>query len=187
MRMRGVALAGTLALALAACGSKNEWAPTTGGGGGEGGGGGGQSGPCADGVTLKVVGIDPGTVTSLALTVGSVNAAYEAGGSIAVTGLAAAPLKIDADADAMAVLHLTGLDTQWGHALVHVTFSQGTAFLGNVGGALDLCTAPLLLHVDPGLVHPDTCEAFLKIDVARSVAAGPFGLAFLPQYRVVYY
>jgi hypothetical protein len=185
MRMRGVALAGTLALALAACGSKNQWAPTTGGGGNEGGGG--QSGPCPDGVTLKIVGIDPGSVTSLALTVGSVNAAYEAGGSIAVTGVPTAPLTIDAGADALAVLHLTGLDTTWGHALVRVTFSQGTAFLGNVGGALDLCTAPLLLHVDPGLVKPETCEAFLDLDVSCSVVAGPFGLAFLPKYRVVYY
>jgi hypothetical protein len=188
MRLRGVALAGTLALALAACGSKNEWAPTTGGGGGEGGGGGGgQGGPCPDGVALKVVGIDPGSVTSVSFVVLGVTAAYEAGGPIALTHVGAVP-SVDANPHPLAVLDLPGLKTDWGHALVTLELSSLVARLHDLGGGIDLsCTAPLRLEIDPGLVKPDTCEVFLKLDVARSFAVGPQGLAFLPQYRVVYY
>lgn len=182
MRLGSVALAG--ALALAACGSGNQWGVASPGGGDEGGG---QDGPCADGVTLRLEGIDPGTVTSLVLSVGSVTAKYEAGGLIAVTGLPSAPIEICDDVHDLAVLDLAGLATQWGHALVTLSFSSGSAFLGSVGGALDMCTAPLLLHVDPGLVKPETCEAIVALDVGRSIAAGPDGLSFLPQYRVVYY
>lgn len=182
MKMTGLALAG--ALALAACGGR-EGAAT--GAQTEGGNEGGpDAGPCADGVTLRMVGLDPGMVTSLALFGVGASAAFETGGSIAVTAAYALP-SVDADPRTFAVLHLPKLETRWGHALVAVSYSWGSAQVGEVLGSLDACTAPLLLNVDPGLVKPDTCEVFVRLDVGRSIALGPAGLSFLPQFRIAYY
>lgn len=186
MRRAGLALAG--ALALAACGSGNQWGGAQGGSAGEGGNGGGGNGgaPCPDGVTLRVVGMDPGMVTSLSLALGGITAAYDGGATVAVTALPG-PVDVGASADDVAVLHLASLTGDLGHPRVTLTFSGGSAFLGGAGGTLDLCTGPLSFPLDPLLVKHDTCDVVLRLDVARSVGTSAGGLWFLPQFRVTYH
>jgi hypothetical protein len=197
MTVGRVALAGALALLVGACGSGSQFGGSSqggtgneGGGGFEGGGGGtgggGALAGCPDGVTLRVAGVDPGAVTSLALSVGGVDAAYEEGGlPISVTGLDASPHDLlAASSSAIGVLHLGA--QLWPYARISLTFSGGSAVLGEACGDLDLCTGPLTFHLDPGLVKPDRCHVVVTLDVGRSVAATAGGLVFLPQFRVVY-
>lgn len=189
MRWAGVALLGVLA--LGACGR---------------GGGGGTNGAvsskipdgapppvegtkdgcaCPDGVRIRLLGTTPRDVSSLQLHLGGMAAGCEQGGPIAVSSLATAMLDLSTDAVGhdVGVIHLP---KDGGPVTVNLSFSEGTATLGELHGGLDVCSGPIAFSFDPSRVSRDRCLVMVLLDVGRSVVPTSSGLSFLPQLRIFF-
>lgn len=174
------------ALALAACGR--------GTGGGHGNGLVAASGPgdCPKGVTIRLIGTNPGKVSSLVLQPGSAGATCAPfAPACATTRQATAPIEVASDAVAHDLGTFeyppAGFPPNGAPATLAVTFKGGTASIEGATGPLGLCGPTLDVPFDPARVSRDRCSITILLDVGRSVVATDGGgLDFVPQLRVFF-
>lgn len=179
-----VALLGALAIGLAACGR------------GAGGGHGGlvaASGPgdCPKGVTIRLIGTNPGKVSSLVLQPGGAWATCAPfAPACATTSQATSPIEVASDAVAHDLGTFeyppAGFPPNGAPATLAVTFRGGTASVEGTTGPLGLCGPTVNLPFDPARVSRDRCSITILLDVGRSVVTTASGLEFVPQLRVFF-
>lgn len=190
--MRSAVLALVGALALVACGRS----------GGDGGGTVVTSIPrddgyqkprsCDGGITLSLLGANPGPVSSLVLhLLGGIQLHAHGGGPApAFEGPPFLMLDVSTDAHSydLGVIHLpedpvTGSEPQFE---VHLAFAHAIATVGELQGDLAGCGDDLSFRFTRSRLTPGRCEIRIVLDVGRSVDTGFFGPAFLPHFRVFY-
>lgn len=189
------------ALAVSACGRS--------GGGGSGASAAGQPRPdptavttpspasapgdCAGGVTVRVVGTNPGAVSSLVLqpgTSGVVCAPSAPACATLAASVATAPIELASDPDPHALFTFEyppqGLPPDGGPAELVVSFAGGTATVAGHTGPLALCGPAVHVPFDPRRVSRDRCAITVYLDVGRSVVASASGIDLVPQVRIFF-
>jgi hypothetical protein len=69
---------------------------------------------------------------------------------------------------------------------VYMYLAGGQVCEGDRCSEVEPCGAPLITTFDPAKVRADNCHVVVELDLARSIQAGPRGLATLLQYRLHY-
>lgn len=192
--MRSAVLALVGALALVACGRS---------GGGDGGGAVVTSVPrddgyqkprnCDGGVTLSLIGANPGPVSSLVLHLLDGVHLREVGGGAPPTFEGPPFLMLDVSTDAhhydLGVIHLPSPDLYSGSEPqfeVRLSFAHAVASVGALSGDATDCGGDFSFRFSPTRLNVDRCEIRVVLDVGRSVTSCATGLSFLPHFRVFY-
>jgi hypothetical protein len=172
---------------LAACGNgpAHSAAGRTDGGNGNDGvpGPGSGTAPCNGQFTVFVAATDPGDVQQLDLLPAGVDLAGS-GGAIQPTFVATNVVSFPAPGAfqiAVAPVPAGGGTVDVAIRLANVNVTEGGSTT-----SVDLCSAPLSFRFDTSRISPTSCHVVAILDLARSVAAGPSGPVFLPNYTIHY-
>lgn len=151
-----------------------------------------EAGDCPHGVTVRIVGTNPGSVSSLLLEPGTAGASCAPAAPVCVSwNHATAPVDVSTDAVARDLFTFTyppaGFPPDGAPMTLHVEFLGGTATVNGTTGALSRCGHSMSFPFDPARISRDRCAVTILLDVGRSVVEGVPGLfSFVPQYRVFF-
>lgn len=148
-------------------------------------------GDCPNGVTVRLIGTNPGSVSSLVLEPGSAGASCAPAPVCVSWNQATAPVDVSTDAVARDLFTFTyppaGFPPDGAPITLHVEFRGGTATVNGTTGALSRCGHSMSFPFDPARISRDRCAVTILLDVGRSVVEGVPGLfSFVPQYRVFF-
>jgi hypothetical protein len=147
---------------------------------------------CTDGLTIRLVGVNPsGVDAGLVLRMSSLLGSFldDQGNSIVVYPKNPATWPLDVTTDA--VTHDLGtlmipMDRTLTSGFIQVVFSGGAASLGQAAGPVDLCTFPVTVALQRWRLAKMSCLLEIALDVGRSLGASPLGISFEPHYRVLF-
>jgi hypothetical protein len=148
-------------------------------------------GDCPGGVSIRLIGTNPGKVSSLVLQPGLAGASCAPAAPVCVnTHEASAPIDLSTDtvAHELAVFSYPppGFPPDGAPMDLGVAFAGGTATIDGTTGPLALCGRSMSFTFDPARVSRDRCAVTILLDVGRSVVPTHDGLLFVPQYRVFF-
>jgi hypothetical protein len=148
------------------------------------------SGDCRKGVTIRIIGTNPGKVSSLVLQPGGTGATCAPSCATIAGTEATAPIDVASDAVSYDLGTFeyppAGLPPDGGPATLTVVFNGGRATVGSTTGPISLCGPMVHVPFDPSRVSRERCSITILLDVGRSVVPTAAGIDFVPQYRIFF-